>query len=393
MTKTNTAPDAPADTRLMGIIHEALRRDLRRTRAALTETPAPDRHQREALAGHLGWMMQFLHAHHRTEDEGLYPMVRARDPHAAVLLDQMHDQHTAIAPAIAAVNSALRTTSSLTTGTTISASSSVRRSTGSKTSCCPICAARRTRSCPSSPLRSPTASCAAGTTTPTSDPSRCASSDAKATGSSMDSPPGTAASSSTWSRPVPRFVLLYGFACSYRRQRAECWGTTTTARRDVQKEGYIEAVVDAVPEAVWDIVRDPTRVGEWSHECVGADWLGGATSAAPGARFRGSNRSGLFRWGRVCEVTKVGHWELVWRTVPTRFYPDSSEWRIALQPVEGGTRIEQTFRVLKAPRFLEPIYATLVPNHRDRTEALTTDLRRLGALAARATTTIAAGPT
>ena len=103
MTKTNTAPDAPADTRLMGIIHEALRRDLRRTRAALTETPAPDRHQREALAGHLGWMMQFLHAHHRTEDEGLYPMVRARDPHAAVLLDQMHDQHTAIAPAIAAV--------------------------------------------------------------------------------------------------------------------------------------------------------------------------------------------------------------------------------------------------------------------------------------------------
>ncbi len=36
---TTTDPNAPADTRLMGIIHEALRRDLRRTRQALTAAP------------------------------------------------------------------------------------------------------------------------------------------------------------------------------------------------------------------------------------------------------------------------------------------------------------------------------------------------------------------
>ena len=37
---------------------------------------------------------------------------------------------------------------------------------------------------------------------------------------------------------------------------------------------------------------------------------------------------------------------------------------------------------LQAPKLLDPIYATIVPSHRDRTEALTADLRRLGAVAA-----------
>jgi hypothetical protein len=89
--------------------------------------------------------------------------------------------------------------------------------------------------------------------------------------------------------PVPRFVLVHGFARSYRRHRATCWGPTAPSRRQVQRQGRVDVVVEAAPEAVGDVVRDPTRVGEWSHECVGADWLGGATSAVPGARFRGRN--------------------------------------------------------------------------------------------------------
>ena len=64
--------DGPADTRMMGIVHDALRRDLARARAALAGPVAPE--QRRALAAHVGWMMDFLHEHHRGEDAGLYPI-------------------------------------------------------------------------------------------------------------------------------------------------------------------------------------------------------------------------------------------------------------------------------------------------------------------------------
>jgi len=152
-------------------------------------------------------------------------------------------------------------------------------------------------------------------------------------------------------------------------------------QRRVQKAGRTEVVVDAPIEAVWDVVRDVTRVGAWSHECVGASWLGGATAAVPGARFRGQNRNGVFRWGRVCEIVSAEPRELVWRTVPSWRYPDSSEWAIRLEPAADRTRIVQTFRVVKAPKVLDVVYATLIPGHRDRSEELAADLRRLGELA------------
>src|SRR4029453_2923704 len=41
-------------------------------------------------------------AHHATEDDGLYPMVRQRNPQASDLLDRIHADHATIGPAIAA---------------------------------------------------------------------------------------------------------------------------------------------------------------------------------------------------------------------------------------------------------------------------------------------------
>ena len=114
----------------------------------------------------------------------------------------------------------------------------------------------------------------------------------------------------------------------------------------MQLENRVAVTVEADIDEVWDVVRDVTRVGEWSHECVGAEWLAGADAPVPGARFRGRNRAGVFRWGRVCEIVSADPYELVWITVPTALYPDSSEWRITLAEVDAGTRITQQFRVL-----------------------------------------------
>lgn len=96
--------DGPADTRMMGIVHDGLRRDLGRTRAALAEAPTPAR--RHAIAAHVAWMMDFLHAHHEGEDAGLYPMVRAADPDAAALLDAMAADHALVDPAVARLRAA-----------------------------------------------------------------------------------------------------------------------------------------------------------------------------------------------------------------------------------------------------------------------------------------------
>lgn len=93
------ATDGPADTRMMGIVHEALKRDLRRVHDVLVTAPAPHGRQRVSLGSHVSWMLDFLHAHHSSEDAGLWPLVRRRNPAAAPLLDSMEADHAVIAVA------------------------------------------------------------------------------------------------------------------------------------------------------------------------------------------------------------------------------------------------------------------------------------------------------
>jgi hemerythrin-like domain-containing protein len=103
-----TALDGPADTRMMGIVHDALKRDLVRARRVIGGDPPPVGAQREALGRHVGWMIDFLHAHHTGEDEGLWPLVRERNPAAVALLDSLEADHARISPAADAVAEAAR---------------------------------------------------------------------------------------------------------------------------------------------------------------------------------------------------------------------------------------------------------------------------------------------
>ena len=98
----------PADTRMMGIVHAALRRDLERVREAVTTDPIPQPVQRRALGEHVVWLMDFLHAHHESEDRGLWPLVRARNPAAGALLDSLEADHERIDPLAVALREAGR---------------------------------------------------------------------------------------------------------------------------------------------------------------------------------------------------------------------------------------------------------------------------------------------
>ncbi len=65
--------------------------------------------------------------------------------------------------------------------------------------------------------------------------------------------------------------------------------------------------IDAPPEKVWALVSDITRMGEYSPEVVEAEWLGGATGPAVGARYQGHvrrNENWPILYWTTCEVTE-----------------------------------------------------------------------------------------
>jgi len=370
----------PADTQMMGIVHDALRRDLCRSRAVLVaEAPPPSAAQQRALAEHMTWMMQFLHSHHHGEDAGMYPAVRARNTDAIALIDVMEAQHQAVVPAIARVDAAARDyRAGDGTGERVRLLASIDDLEAvllphlrqEEDEMMPIVSAALT-----------------GAELAEIDHQYFVKPKSfRELGHEghwlIDGLDPERRHVVTRAVPaVPRFILLHGFARGYRRRAAACWGQTRPARR-AQTAGRVEVTVDAPPAAVWDVVRDVTRVGEWSHECTSVVWLDGATEAHPGVRFQGHNHASIFRWGRVCEIVTSEPWELTWRTVPSRFYPDTTTWTIRLHETpDGRTRIEQSFQGA-GPKLLLRAYGIVIPAHRDRTEALADDLRRLGNIAA-----------
>lgn len=142
-----------------------------------------------------------------------------------------------------------------------------------------------------------------------------------------------------------------------------------------------EVVIERPPEAVWAVVVDVTRVGEWSGECRGCRWVEGASKPVAGARFRGRNRRGGLRWTRLNEVIVADPpRELVWRTVPSGPYPDSVEWRITLRAEGAATRVTESYRIVHVPKLMEWVISAFFPPHRDRTSDLQEDLGRLRAL-------------
>ena len=103
---TATSVEQSADTVMMGVMHDALRRDFARIRDVLSDPAAPGDVQRVALAEHVLFMLVFLDGHHHSEDANLWPRVRAKDPSLGPLLDSMSRDHEQIATQVEALSEA-----------------------------------------------------------------------------------------------------------------------------------------------------------------------------------------------------------------------------------------------------------------------------------------------
>lgn len=153
------------------------------------------------------------------------------------------------------------------------------------------------------------------------------------------------------------------------------------------REGHVKMHMDATPEAVWALLADVERMGEWSPECYRLRWLDGAEAPATvGARFKGHNKSGLLRWSMTCQikVADPGR-ELAWSTI--RGGRDIVVWRYRLESANGGTDVTESFEAKRWP-FDVRLFEDIVMRDRDRKreQAMRTTLERIKAVVEAAAT-------
>ena len=109
------------------------------------------------------------------------------------------------------------------------------------------------------------------------------------------------------------------------------------------ERGSASVTIAAPPADVFALVTNLERMGEWSPESGAVRWLDGASEAAVGARFAGDNEVALGpiplkRWTTESEVT-VHDPPVTFEFVAAGY----TTWRFDLEPVDGGTRLTESF--------------------------------------------------
>lgn len=111
--------------------------------------------------------------------------------------------------------------------------------------------------------------------------------------------------------------------------------------------------IGAPAEQVWAMVSDVTRMGEWSPENAGGTWLGDATGAQPGAKFRSTNRVGKRKWKTVATVVDADPGRRFSFRVGTLGLK-VAEWSYTFEPTAAGCRVTESW-IDQRPGFFKPI--------------------------------------
>ena len=111
-------------------------------------------------------------------------------------------------------------------------------------------------------------------------------------------------------------------------------GTKPDSPRSVQ----VERKLPASPNEAWILVADITRMGSWSPETTGAEWIGGANAPAVGARFKGTNQKGSKSWKTDCVVTACEPGERFGFEVRAGPFK-VARWTYEFSPTETGCQV------------------------------------------------------
>jgi uncharacterized protein YndB with AHSA1/START domain len=100
--------------------------------------------------------------------------------------------------------------------------------------------------------------------------------------------------------------------------------------------------IAAPAERVWAMISDVTRMGEWSPENDGGQWIGGATGASVGAKFRSANHNGKKKWKTVSKVVAAEPARRFTFAV-TAIGLKVAEWSYSFEPTPTGCRVTETW--------------------------------------------------
>lgn len=127
--------------------------------------------------------------------------------------------------------------------------------------------------------------------------------------------------------------------------------------------------IDAPPELVYDLVADITNMGRWSPECRSCEWVDG--SGGEGSRFRGHNRSGIFRWTTEARVLTADRGrEFTFATLHKG--EPSTRWSYQFEgagPGQGPTTVTETFEAIHTPRLIAFAERYLIRDRQQQLEA------------------------
>lgn len=109
----------------------------------------------------------------------------------------------------------------------------------------------------------------------------------------------------------------------------------------------VSMLIHAHPDHVYDLVADVTRTPEFSPALVRCTWLDGATGAAVGARFEAVNTTAEGRTWKNRPVVTVADRGREFAFSRTERFAGTLVWRYRLRPEEGGTRVVESYEVVR----------------------------------------------
>lgn len=100
--------------------------------------------------------------------------------------------------------------------------------------------------------------------------------------------------------------------------------------------------VNAPIEKVWSMVTDLPRMGEWSPENQGGEWVEGATGPEVGSSFKGRNKNGKRSWSTICVVNAFEPMSKFSFGL-TLFGKNWGDWVYEIEPTPTGCRVTHSW--------------------------------------------------